>query len=273
MKPILVHIHVFYSDMWWYVRRHLQSLFTYPCKVFITTVKDYPDIREDVTSLGINAQFIEVANRGYDIAPFFQVIKQVNLDDYSYVIKMHTKRDMQGKRFWIQGYEMTGAAWRDYMFDFLKRENLERCIQRFSIDEKLGMIGNFRLVLNYEPAEDKCWQESIRILRDQLGLPLTTYSFVAGSMFICRASLLNPLKQLDYNTDDFEEHKAHNVTTLAHLLERVFGLIICAQGYKIADSYTPFMKRLSAICTKNGIWRNWLCPGKEFRKKLRNFHK
>lgn len=273
MKPILVHIHVFYPDMWWYVRRHLQSLLTYHNKIFITTVKDYPEIREDVSSLGINAQFIEVENRGYDVAPFLQVLKQVNLDEYSFIIKMHTKRDVLGRRFWIQGYEMTGAAWREYMYDFLKCDNIHRCIDAFAKDPKLGMTSNFRLVLDYEPAEDKCWQESLRIIQNCLNIHNNTYSFVAGSMFMCRAHLMKPLQQLEFTSSDFEEHKAHNITTLAHIIERILGLVVCAQGYSIRDCYTPFIKRISATGTKNKIWRNWLLPRKEFRKKLKNFHK
>lgn len=273
MKPVLIHVHLFYPELWWYIRLHLQYLCPYPHKIYITTIREHADIQNDTAVLGMNVDFILVENRGYDVAPFLQVLKLVVLSQFSYIVKLHSKRDVTGKRFWIQGYEMTGAAWRDYMYDFLRFDNFQLCVKNFAKDDKLGMTGNFRLVLDYEPAEDKCWQESLRILQDCLHLHTASYSFVAGSMFMCRAHLMKPLQQLNLTASDFEEHQAHNITTLAHIMERILGLVVCAQGYTIRDCYTPMYQKISSACCKNGIWRNWLYPRKEFRKKLLNFCK
>ena len=38
MKPILVHIHVYYSDMWAELERCLRNLVAYPCEIYVTYV-------------------------------------------------------------------------------------------------------------------------------------------------------------------------------------------------------------------------------------------
>lgn len=265
MKPILIHVHLFYPELWGYVRLHLQNIVCYPHLICITSVQDFPTIKEDAQTLGYNIRFFSVANRGYDIAPFLTVIKNVKLDDFSYIIKMHTKRDVKN-RFSIQGYDVTGAAWRDYMYDFLKEQNFACCLKSFERNERLGMSGNFRLILNYEPAEDKCWKESVRLLKNSYNVSVTQYSFIAGSMFICRAHLMQPLQKLNLSSEDFEEHQAHNITTLAHILERVMGLIVCSQGYKIEDNYTSFWKKLTANIKR----LNFLKKYSKIRKNLIN---
>lgn len=41
-----------------------------------------------------NADFYVVPNLGFDLGPFVYALDKVNLSDYSYVIKLHTKRDI-----------------------------------------------------------------------------------------------------------------------------------------------------------------------------------
>ena len=56
--------------------------------------------------------------------------------------------------------------------------------------------------------------------------------FVAGTMFFVRAKLLRPF--LKYKIEDFAiSDKSIHDNTLAHVLERLFGLAVTAQGYKI----------------------------------------
>jgi hypothetical protein len=58
--------------------------------------------------------------------------------------------------------------------------------------------------------------------------------FVAGTMFMCRAKLLEPIKN-NYKLADFEPTDGRvRDGTLAHVMERLFGCVIIAQGYKIA---------------------------------------
>ena len=38
-----------------------------------------------------NAKIITVPNKGYDIYPFLIVLSKVKLDEYDYILKIHTK--------------------------------------------------------------------------------------------------------------------------------------------------------------------------------------
>ena len=42
--------------------------------------------KEKIYDFKDNAQIISVPNRGYDLAPFLQAVKTVNLDDYDYIM-------------------------------------------------------------------------------------------------------------------------------------------------------------------------------------------
>lgn len=40
MKPILVHIHVYYTELWKELESCLHNLVAYPCEIYVTYVKD-----------------------------------------------------------------------------------------------------------------------------------------------------------------------------------------------------------------------------------------
>ena len=66
-------------------------------------------------------------------------------------------------------------------------------------------------------------------------------SFVAGTMFYVRAGLLKPL--LKYTIEDFaESNNQVKEGTLAHIVERLLGALVSAQGYGLYgikhDNYT-----------------------------------
>lgn len=247
MKPILVHAHVFYSELWPELKSCIQNLADYPFELFVTMVVDNNELKADVLSAFPKAHIEVVENRGFDVGPFVHVLNQVDLDDYSYVVKLHTKRDMPLGAH-LKYFDMSGAKWRHYVLATLKSEKVvKNIISAFEKDKKLGMAADYHLIVNKERDDIRAQQEAIKILK-QLGYENISYGYVAGTMFWCRAFLLSPLKRLGIDLSDFEESSAHcKISTRAHVLERLLGCLVGAQSQKIADPIT-FIQFPGKIC-------------------------
>ena len=247
MKPILVHAHIFYSELWPELKSCIQNLADYPFELFVTMVVDNNELKADVLSAFPKAHIEVVENRGFDVGPFVHVLNQVDLDDYSYVVKLHTKRDMPLGAH-LKYFDMSGAKWRHYVLATLKSEKVvKNIISAFEKDKKLGMAADYHLIVNKERDDIQAQQEAIKILK-QLGYENISYGYVAGTMFWCRAFLLSPLKRLGIDLSDFEESSAHcKISTRAHVLERLLGCLVGAQSQKIADPIT-FIQFPGKIC-------------------------
>ena len=119
MKKILVHVHIFYENLYPELKACLLNLKDYNCDYIFTFVKENKTLESDIKSTFSNAKIEIVKNLGFDLGPFVHVLNEVNLSDYSYVIKLHTKRDIpqKGKKDWY-----TGSGWRDALLKFIKNK-------------------------------------------------------------------------------------------------------------------------------------------------------
>lgn len=238
MKPILVHVHLFYPEMWAELKAHLANLpKNRPFRLFVTLVQHYPEIEADIMAFAPEAQIILTENRGFDVGPFVQVLNSVCLDDYSYCIKLHSKRDMPAGSG-VGCSNLEGPIWREYLLSFLKPGNIDRVLRAFDTDPKLGMTGHFRLVF-YKCLHDCVYDQSAELLR-KVGLPVTNFAYIIGTMFMCRAELLKPIQQMGFTMQDFDPPNRHQPFALAYTLEGLLGWVITAQGYELRDCYTSF---------------------------------
>ncbi|MDO5462365.1 MAG: rhamnan synthesis F family protein, partial [bacterium] len=81
MKPILIHTHVYYADMWTEQRDCIASFEDYPYTLYVTLLEGATEIKDKILADYPNAKILFVENRGYDIWPFIHVLNNVNLDD------------------------------------------------------------------------------------------------------------------------------------------------------------------------------------------------
>lgn len=262
MKPILVHCHIYYTDMWPELKQCIQNITPYPFKLYVTMVEEHQAIFDDVNKSFPDAEIEIVENRGYDVWPFVNVINKIDLDDYSYVIKIHTKRYMPIGAL-LNDFNIEGGKWRIYALEMMSdRKNVRRCIECFDNNAKLGMITNYRLITAAQNDDRNTQDVVAKYLKDRK-FEVGSYSFAGGTFFMCRASLLQPLQKLKLKAKDFEYPDAkHKKITLAHILERFFGAIIYAQGYEIKDVYSSNQR--------NSIIWHWLYQLAHFiyRKKI-----
>ena len=237
-KDFLIHIHVYYTGMWPELRGYLSSL---PegtdYDLWVTYVKNDSKFLQDVRTTAPTAHILKVENKGYDIGPFVEVLRRIEVDDYKYIIKLHSKRDVKGLVYPHIGLtEVSGDKWRHYLLSFMSGENFGKCLAAFEQNPRLGMVGHHALICRKELADDRAWQESMKWIADY-GLQVSEPSYVAGSMFICRSRLMKLVKEV-LSQESFERPVHEHSSTISHSVERFLGHAVAAQGMLIEDVYT-----------------------------------
>lgn len=233
MKKILVHVHIFYENLYPELKACLLNLKNYNCDYIFTFVKESKTLESDIKSTFSNAKVEIVKNLGFDLGPFVHVLNEVNLSDYSYVIKLHTKRDipLNGKIDWY-----TGSGWRDALLKFIKKKDVfDNVISRLENNPKVGMHGPNICTFNKKTDDHDSSKIVLKYFREN-NLKVSKYKFVAGTMFVVRAELLELIKKLNITQDNFESPDiTHNGCQMAHIFERLCGYTVTSQGYKIVD--------------------------------------
>ena len=236
MKPILVHIHAFYGDILPHLLESLRVLTPFPHEVWVTYPENDLKIPELLAGCVDSEKMLPVSNNGYDVLPFLKVLKKLNLDDYSYCIKLHTKRDMPLGSM-LRNVDVGGNRWRESLMSFLQPAHFNSCMQSFATDATLGMAAHHLLIFKKEPIDYGAWEESIQMLNSR-GIHLNECAFVAGTMFICRAHLLKLFLEV-FGDVEFPPTRREDIITPAHVAERFLGHSVYAQGYKIYCPFTP----------------------------------
>ncbi len=238
-QKILIHCHIFYPELWVELKRCIGNVGAYPFELYVTMVQENLELEKDIRKTFPRAHIEVVENRGYDIGPFVHVLNKVDLNNYSYVIKLHTKRDMPVGAV-LHCMDVGGSRWRDYSLSFLKTSGaFENVMQSFAQNKKLGMHGDYHLILPKEYQDEKSAGKAQKMIQ-KLGFKSENFAFVAGSIFIARAKLFKPLQKLKIKWTDFEEPDAeHKKSTFAHVVERFLGYLVVAQGMQILDVVTP----------------------------------
>lgn len=244
MKPILIHCHIFYSELWKELKQCILNVSPYPFELYVTMVEKHPNLERDIRKTFPKAHLEVVANRGYDIGPFVHILNKVNLDKYSYVIKLHTKRDM--RRVDIGFRRMHSSIWRENLLQpFKSSELFKKYMDCFESNPQVGMQANYKLIVHHDIYDNEA-QKAMKNWLKKHHLPKIKYAFVGGTMFIVQAHLFKFFQNLNIQLSDFPEPKMlknYHESQLAHIMERLFGYCVYYQGYIVADSDVSFLKR------------------------------
>ncbi|MGN0902575.1 MAG: rhamnan synthesis F family protein [Succinivibrio sp.] len=252
-KKILVVAHIFYHEMWPLIADKIENIKGYDFDLVVSTTSNLEELTDRVHERFPSAKVHLVENRGYDIWPFIKVLECVNLSDYDYVVKLHTKRDM-GKTVAIirDKFFFRGTKWRDFLLSFVStKEIFDICISTFETNPKVGMINCHRLFdstkkSSQDPHLIYCREETNKLLKS-VGISVdsdASVNYIAGTMFICRAKILEPLLRMNLSSERFGPANRQNENDLAHVTERLFGGLTTSQGYVLTDPYTSFLDDL-----------------------------
>ncbi|EFI53752.1 rhamnan synthesis F family protein [Afipia sp. 1NLS2] len=239
---IIVHLH--YCDVWPDFEKRLRNL-TCPFSLIVTLNESNPDFAARVAGQFPNAKVLVYPNRGRDVGPFIQLLREGHLDDFELICKLHGKKTVSlGPRM------IFGEIWRRLLLnDLVGSDELVRAIlQRFISQPGLGLVGSSHFRGNYLGT----WPRNAALtleLAKRLGCPEERFKldFFAGTMFWVRRELLDLLKSLNLSQDDFPVEAGQTDGTLQHALERIFGALpgLACPPMTIEETAWPLTKPLS----------------------------
>ena len=235
-KTLLAHLHLYYIEQLDYFIDKLSNIQSIDHDLYITMTENNEDIKHKIISQFPNANILIVPNKGYDVGPFIQLLNKINIDNYEYVLKVHTKNTSLDTGKKINKIWIHRNCWMHLLVEALigsQKIFLEN-IKKFKDNEKIGMIASKYLVTSstdsYINILDQVY-DTIKYLGFSIPEKLT---FVAGTMFMIRASLLKPIIKHGYTIDSFEPtEKTGQDNKLAHIFERIFGVLVTSQGREI----------------------------------------
>lgn len=231
ITKILVQLHLYYHDQLDFFIEKLQNMDGTDWDLIVTYSQWDEASAEKLMKFKPDTKFIKVENIGYDIWPFIKVIKNVNLGDYDYVIKLHTKRSVE--KIKITKATLKGYEWRDSLVNAILNdtEYFHKLINRFETDKSIGMASSVStLSLNaWDTFKSHVTEEM-----DRMGVNLHKGPVALGTMFLARAEIFTPLKKDWISADYFNDHKSvsgYNFTK-SHIYERILSLLPLHYGLK-----------------------------------------
>jgi len=226
-----VFLHLFYPDMWDELRQYLDNL-SGDFDFFISIPDSVQIDTQQFFTYHKDTYIYRCKNHGRDVAPFLSMYNVVAQHQYPQALKLHTKKSK---------HREDGDKWRLDLYTKLMGtpQLVQRIQERFEKDslQTLGIIApeghivssHYYLASNKERIEELARLANLHYFGDN-------FEFVAGSMFWFRMESLLPLSLLNLQDDDFEPEAGQVDGTLAHALERMFGMLMYKADYKICVS-------------------------------------
>lgn len=230
---LAVSVHAFYPEILPEILHRVQ--FMPPgTKLFVSCrPEDTEAVRAQVHETGREYRIYRVANRGRDVAPFLQMLGDIDAQGFSLVAKVHTKKSPQ-----FDG----GEKWRAELFDsVLGLGSFNRALGAFIDDPTLGMVGPTQHFLPMS-AHLESNERHIFEYCSMLGFneeEVMSRGFFAGTMFIARVAAIRRVLDLGLNLERFEPEAGQTNGTLAHGLERVLSVCVNASGFRHGGHWNP----------------------------------
>ncbi len=229
-------VHIFYLEVWHEIVHYLKQLDS-KYDLYLTLPKEM----EEVHIIKIfqefpDAHIYSVENRGRDVLPFLQVLSLIDTTQYKYLCKLHTKKSVEIDN---------GDAWRKLLYyDLIGSNGISKNIlKQFETDDTLGMVTGKNLILSGIRFDlgNQAMLQKLASLSNVTFHP--DYHFAAGTMFWVRTSVLTPLLGLIKNHPlHFEDELGQTDRTMAHALERFFGLLCTHANLGIDESTSDYSK-------------------------------
>ncbi len=229
---ILVHLHLFYLDQLPYFLEKLANI-TGSYDLICTVNQKNPALVQQLQQFHPNTRVILVENRGYDIWPFLQVIYQVDLSKYDYVLKLHSKRNIPYEAY------RTHFPWREALVEPLLHspEIFKKNLHLMKNNGGICASGLCFLQRDFSLPENTVLYTSCK---KHLHIQNNTRWFIAGTMFLIKSKCLVPLQHYPFSAEDFfPNSKSNSTSTLAHALERIFIALVLEQNYKVLPLFLP----------------------------------
>ncbi len=253
---LLVHLHLYYHNQVDYFIEKLSNIEGCDWDLYVTYVEENPKTFEKIKNLKPEAKFFKVKNIGYDVWPFIQVLRDINLSDYDYILKLHTKNQCKIN---FSQYKFIGKfqeyQWRNELIKpLIGSRSIFRKNLNYMKKPDTGIIASKLLTLKAITMR-KEETDLLDNLLIRLNIKSDNRYFVAGTMFIIKSDALRILKYSDICEKDFISivMKTGGGGTIAHALERIFITLALENNLKVykIQNYPLYLKFLSEKFVKN----------------------
>ena len=265
-RRILCVVHCFYPE---FVRELADCVANVADPHDVVVTYSAPAALEEARRRFPDARFVECENVGFDVWPFLKVVNETDLSSYSHVLKLHTKCDRPADvPFRMNHADFSGSRWREYLLDFVRtRADWEASLARMESDPDVNMVAGLKCILR---REDTPWRpeqagfDAALEMAAGLGIRPRSPEFVAGTMFVARASALAKVRGV-FAAEDFSEARVHTTTTRGHYLERILGFAACDGDGRISDPHG----RLASWRRRGRVVGALVCAGRFFFQRKR----
>lgn len=239
---IAIVCHIYYTELVDELINYFKNI-NHPFEIFISTSHkniNYIQNKFSIKLPEIKTNIIGYSNRGRDIAPFLSILKN-NLMNYDLVCKIHTKKS---------NHDINLTGWRKYLLDNLlgNFQIINKIINEFIKNEKLGAVWPVSFPYITQLGLENGWgtiQNSYQNLETaikqfpelDLGNINGDFDFPQGSMFWFRPKALELLAYKNITTHNFDEEERQIDNTLAHVVERLIGIIVNKSGFETKSAF------------------------------------
>jgi len=225
---VAVVIHLFYIELWDETKNHLASFKDIPFDLYVNINNECSvEHINDILDAYPDARIFSFENRGRDILPFLRIFDIVFPLNYKYICKIHSKKSI---------HRQDGDKWRQSLIKGLigTPETIKSNIHRLDSNDSVGIIVPKGNVFAY-----KDWIGSNNDMVEAFAAknrikPIADFTFPSGSMFWFKPVVFKQLyRNIDYN--EFKTENGQLDGTMAHSIERIFGLLCHANGYDLIE--------------------------------------
>lgn len=232
IKPFkgIAHIHIYYENQLNYFVRVLKILKKFNCDIFITHACLSSRALKKLAFYTDNIYKIE--NRGFDVFPFLEILNKIDLNNYFWLLKLHTKGsrnciiELLGKKYY-------GYGWRNLLVESLisDEKTFKENVETLKNNLQIGIIAAKDLIMTplREPEDKK--ESIIKDVKQTcqfLGFEFDeNVGYPSGTMFLARAELFKILKEMKLDKEFFNDKNEKSVMTIskAASIERIIGYL------------------------------------------------
>ncbi len=255
---ILVCLHIFYYKAWKEIKFYLDNLKLYRYDLIVTLCSENPEseaLAASIKEYKSDVRILRCPNKGFDVGPFIESIKGVELTSYDVIIKAHSKGICRTEKY-LYGKCFYGKTWFDLLYrGILGVINTHVAIRMLWKYPWIGMVATRGLIV-----EDPIFKKNLtnKWLVNNGYSPKENYFFVAGTCFMVRSGIIQSVKNIGLSIDEFET-SSRGEFSLAHAVERLLSISVIEDNYHIKGNivlsarYTygvikaKYMKRYSPL--------------------------
>lgn len=233
MVKVLTILHIFYHEQTDYFIEKLSNINSCQWDLLVTYTTYNQQTIDKIRKFKPDAVIMKSDNIGYDVWPFIQALKSIDIDSYDYILKLHTKNTANKKKIRLNGQKLTNRKWGDLLVNSMLKspEQFRKCLDIMDNNPKAGLVCSLELFvgLTQRRAED---MSLLEYEAKRIGMKTRSGKFCAGTMFMIRPQCLKKIIEADFDPSQWEQRPSHSGGTLAHVYERIFCIAVLDAGYR-----------------------------------------